>query len=71
MTTRDRKHGSRNANALAMVAGALIALIAILGFLALISHRGGAQEPRVSAARAAAAAPARAQLTVSVWAVAS
>ena len=35
---------SRNTNALAVVAGALIALIAVLAFLAVISHRGGAQE---------------------------
>lgn len=39
-------HGGRNrnrgTNMLAVVAGALIALIAVLGFLALISHRGGA-----------------------------
>jgi hypothetical protein len=33
---------SRNTNALAIVAGALIALIAVLGFLALMSHRAGA-----------------------------
>lgn len=36
--------GRRNTNALAMVAGALLALIAVLGFLALISHRAGAEE---------------------------
>jgi len=70
MTGRDSKKGSRSANALAMVAGALIALLAILGFLALVSHRGGAQQPR-TAPTLAAAAPPRAQLTVSVWAVAS
>lgn len=34
----------RSTNALAMVAGALLALIAVLGFLALISHRAGAEE---------------------------
>lgn len=42
MTSNDRNKGSRNTNALAMVAGALLALIAVLGFLALISHRAGA-----------------------------
>ena len=40
---------SRNTNALAVVAGALIALIAVLAFLAVISHRGGAQEWRGAA----------------------
>jgi murein DD-endopeptidase MepM/ murein hydrolase activator NlpD len=34
---------TRNTNALAMVAGALLALIAVLAFLALISHLAGAQ----------------------------
>lgn len=40
---------SRNTNALAVVAGALIALIAVLAFLAVISHGGGAQEQPVAA----------------------
>lgn len=65
--------GSRNTNALAVVAGALIALIAVLAFLAVISHRGGAQE-RLGAARGfgyAVAVYPRSQLTVSVPAVAS
>ena len=44
MTRHGSGKGSRNTNALAVVAGALLALIAVLGFLALISHRAGAQE---------------------------
>lgn len=44
MTRRGSDKGSRNTNALAVVAGALLALIAVLGFLALISHRAGAQQ---------------------------
>lgn len=66
---RDR----RNTNALAVVAGALIALIAVLAFLAVISHRGGAQERGGALRGAGFAAPAYAevQLTVSVPAVAS
>ena len=63
----------RNTNALAVVAGALIALIAVLAFLAVISHRGGAQE-RPGAVRAVGhAVPAYPgfQLTVSVPALAS
>ena len=50
---------SRNTNALAVVAGALIALIAVLAFLAVISHRGGAQEwPRAAGVEVGYAAPA-------------
>jgi hypothetical protein len=37
-----RDNRARGTKILAVVAGALIALIAVLGFLALISHRGGA-----------------------------
>jgi hypothetical protein len=63
----------RNTNALAVIAGALIALIAVLGFLALMSHRAGAEERRgaerlVGHAMAAYPLP---QLTVSVPALAS
>lgn len=63
----------RNTNALAVVAGALIALIAVLAFLAVISHRGGAQErPRaVPASGYAVPAYPGLQLTVSVPALAS
>jgi hypothetical protein len=65
---RDR----RNTNALAVVAGALIALIAVLAFLAVISHRGGAQElPRGTAVGYAVPAYPGLQLTVSVPALAS
>ena len=71
MSARHSNKGSRNANALAVVAGALIALIAVLAFLAVISHRGGAQERRVSTAAIGAAALPGSQLTVSVCAVAS
>lgn len=73
MTDHGQNKGSRNANALAVVAGALIALIAVLALLAVISHRGGAQE-RADAARGLgypAPAYAELQLTVSVPAVAS
>jgi hypothetical protein len=74
MGAHDPNKGSRNANALAVVAGALIALIAVLAFLAMISHRGGAQEPQGAAGVGqtyAATAYAAAQLTVSVPALAS
>ena len=49
MPAHGPKRDSRNTNALAIVAGALIALIAVLAFLAVISHRGGAQEWRGAA----------------------
>jgi len=42
MTAHGPNRGTRNTNALAMVAGALLALIAVLAFLALISHLAGA-----------------------------
>lgn len=63
----------RNTNALAVVAGALIALIAVLAFLAVISHRGGAQERTAAVPAVGYAVPAYPglQLTVSVPAVAS
>ena len=74
MKVHGPNRGSRSTNALAVVAGALIALIAVLAFLAVISHRGGAQEWR-GVSRAGSGyelpAPPRAQLTVSVPAVAS
>lgn len=74
MADNGPNRGSRNTNALAVVAGALIALIAVLAFLAVISHRGGAQETAGTARIGVGyAAPAYAylQLTVSVPAVAS
>ena len=74
MTAHGRNRGSRNTNALAVVAGALIALIAVLAFLAVISHRGGAQElsrAAVGSGWSAATAVPGLQLTVSVPAVAS
>jgi hypothetical protein len=63
----------RNSNALAVVAGALIALIAVLAFLAVISHRGGAQEPPGAVPAVAYVVPGYPglQLTVSVPALAS
>lgn len=63
----------RNTNALAVVAGALIALIAVLAFLAVISHRGGAQERPGAAPAVGYVVPAYPglQLTVSVPALAS
>ena len=48
----------RNTNALAIVAGALIALLAVLGFLALMSHRAGAEEIGRDAPVVSYAAPA-------------
>ena len=67
MTAHGPNRGSRNTNALAVVAGALIALIAVLAFLAVISHRGGAQEvPRPVAVRAASDAPAHGGLQLPV-----
>ena len=48
----------RSTNALALVAGALIALIAVLGFLALISHRAGAEEATAPAPYETVSVPA-------------
>lgn len=73
MTDHGPNKDSRNSNALAVVAGALIALIAVLAFLAVISHRGGAQELPSAARGVGHAVPAypEIQLTVSVPALAS
>ena len=72
MAAHGPNRDKRNTNALAVVAGALIALIAVLAFLAVISHRGGAQErPRGTEVGSALPADPGAQLTVSVPALAS
>ena len=73
MAAHGPNRDKRNTNALAVVAGALIALIAVLAFLAVISHRGGAQERTAAVPAVEYAVPAYLglQLTVSVPAVAS